>query len=169
MYCMPISFCFCFRYGDRIPLTYGGRFLTFMWMLSGTVIFTLLVSYISSGLTVASLENNIKLYGSKVRDFNRVCQETFHLVRSIILRIPLSKTESRKIIWRFLASRIIGKFFARSRKNQGDPSFIRLMRSECVQRQKFDSIVAYYVSIAHKSFICSKLNHRVNIKDVNLL
>ncbi|KAL9957849.1 hypothetical protein ACROYT_G034798 [Oculina patagonica] len=53
-------------YGDRIPLTYGGRFLTFVWMLSGTVIFTLLISYISSGLAVATLENSIKLYGSKV-------------------------------------------------------------------------------------------------------
>lgn len=45
-------------------------------MLSGTVIFTLLISYISSGLAVVSLENNIKLYGSKVREFESVCKET---------------------------------------------------------------------------------------------
>ena len=54
------------RYGDRIPLTYSGRLLTIIWMLSGTVLFTLLVSYISSGLTIASLDSNIKLYGCKV-------------------------------------------------------------------------------------------------------
>ncbi|CAH3134096.1 unnamed protein product, partial [Pocillopora meandrina] len=52
-------------YGDRIPLTYSGRLLTIIWMLSGTVFFTLLVSYISSGLTIASLDSNIKLYGCK--------------------------------------------------------------------------------------------------------
>ena len=36
--------------------------------------------------------------------------------------IPLCKTESRKNIWPFHASRIITKMFSRSRKNQGDPS-----------------------------------------------
>lgn len=44
--------------------------------------------------------------------------------------IPICKTESRKNVWPFPASRVKIRMFSRSRKNPGDPCLPRMLCSE---------------------------------------
>ena len=72
------------RNGDRIPLT-DPRWQEVFRPSCGcylAIIFTLLISYISSGLASASLGNRIKLYGSKECKVERVCREIISVLNS---------------------------------------------------------------------------------------
>ena len=42
-----------------------------MWMLTGAVLFNLLTSYLSTGLTVLTVQDNFKLYGMEVGNTDR--------------------------------------------------------------------------------------------------
>ena len=42
-----------------------------MWMLTGAVLFNLLTSYLSAGLTVLTVQDNFKLYGMEVGNTDR--------------------------------------------------------------------------------------------------
>ena len=42
-----------------------------MWMLTGAVLFNLLTSYLSAGLTVLTVQDNLKLYGMEVGNTDR--------------------------------------------------------------------------------------------------
>ena len=61
-------FCICVlcRYGDRTPRSFLAKGLAMMWMLTGAVLFNLLTSYLSTGLTVLTVQDNFKLYGMEV-------------------------------------------------------------------------------------------------------
>lgn len=54
-------------YGDKSPVTLGGRFIAFIWMFAAIVLISSLTAGIASSLTVQSLENRI----DQVRDLKR--------------------------------------------------------------------------------------------------
>ncbi len=54
-------------YGDKSPVTLGGRFIAFIWMFSAIVLISSLTAGIASSLTVQSLESRI----DDVRDLKR--------------------------------------------------------------------------------------------------
>ena len=61
--------------------------------------------------------------------------------------IPLGKTESRKNIWPFHASRVITRtFHVHAKKGR---SLFRMWRWEGVKLQKFDASVAHHVCKDH--------------------
>ncbi|XP_022798346.1 uncharacterized protein LOC111336503 [Stylophora pistillata] len=59
--------CSTVGYGDRTPRSFLAKWLTMVWMITGSVVFSLLSSSLIAGLTVITVDNShIKLYGLKV-------------------------------------------------------------------------------------------------------
>lgn len=47
-------------YGDKVPVTFWGRFVSFIWMFTAVIIISSLTAGIASSLTVQSLDSNIQ-------------------------------------------------------------------------------------------------------------
>jgi len=58
---------FFFSYGDFVPTTTKSKFLMILWVMIGLVTMGVITGVISSGMTVGGVEEEIKLYGTKVR------------------------------------------------------------------------------------------------------
>ena len=56
-------------YGDIAPVGVPGRLFAIIWILTGLVIIAIFTGVITTSLTVVALSSNVKLYGTKVRDF----------------------------------------------------------------------------------------------------
>ena len=53
-------------YGDFVPTNNLSKILMLFWILAGLVIMGLVTGVIASGMTVGDIEEEIKLYGTKV-------------------------------------------------------------------------------------------------------
>ena len=47
-------------YGDKVPISFGGRVVAFIWMLLAIIIVSVLTATITSTLTVAHLDVPVK-------------------------------------------------------------------------------------------------------------
>ena len=60
-------------YGDIAPVGVPGRLFAIIWILTGLVIIAIFTGVITTSLTVVALSSNVKLYGTKVKDFPSMC------------------------------------------------------------------------------------------------
>ena len=54
------------RYGDFVPTTELSRIIMAFWSLAGLVLVGIFGGVVASGLSVGTLDNDIKIYGSTV-------------------------------------------------------------------------------------------------------
>ena len=59
--------CFLVRYGDRAPISFMGRILAIVVILTGLVLFSLVNGILATSITSVALETDYRIYGAKVR------------------------------------------------------------------------------------------------------
>ena len=57
-----------YRYGDYVPSSFPAKAFMIIWILTGLVVVSIFGGAVSSGMSVANLDKEYKLYGTKVRD-----------------------------------------------------------------------------------------------------
>jgi hypothetical protein len=55
-----------FRYGDKSPRTFFGRFFGMVWIIFGLVICSVMVATLETALTVTSMDKKIEIFGKDV-------------------------------------------------------------------------------------------------------
>jgi len=101
-------------YGDKVPVTFWGRSLTFIWMLAGMIFIALLTGTVISSLTIAAEHTSIR----HIEDLARYKVGTFrgsYGARTLKLKgIPTKKFDSLKEGLDALCNKQIDAFVADS-------------------------------------------------------
>ena len=57
---------YAFRYGDYVPSSNIAKGFMVIWLLTGLVVVSIFGGAVSSGMSVANLDKEYRLYGTKV-------------------------------------------------------------------------------------------------------
>ena len=57
---------YCCSYGDIAPKSFSGRVVAVVWIIIGLVLSSIFVSTLTTAIIVASVNEDVKLYGTKV-------------------------------------------------------------------------------------------------------
>ena len=83
-------------YGDKVPVTFWGRSITFIWMLAGMIFIALLTGTVISSLTIAADHSSVRHIEDLARYKNGVFRNSY-AARTLKLKgIPTKKFENLK-------------------------------------------------------------------------
>ena len=69
-------------YGDIAPVGVPGRVFAIFWILTGLVIIAIFTGVITTSLTVLTMENDVKLYGTKAGAINNTAEFRLGVIRN---------------------------------------------------------------------------------------